>query len=95
MTPTYDDPTCRPCMEEFFIMREEDRINWCIAHQEMWMQWQHDKQPPVIRRDMPRCPECNHHPRLLRRLFHKDAFECRWGHEVSRLTLMRLEHAVV
>lgn len=29
----------------------------------------------------PRCPRCTHRSRL-KRLYHKDALRCRWGHEV-------------
>jgi hypothetical protein len=29
----------------------------------------------------PRCPRCTHRSRL-KRIYHKDAFRCRWGHEV-------------
>ena len=64
-------------------------LDFCNDHLGRWMEMQREVQPPVRRSWAPRCLICAHAPRLLRRHPSRDAWECRWGHDVAGYDLYR------
>lgn len=80
---------CPACTTPEGYVIPEHPLDFCNAHMTRWLRWRQETQPPVRRRRHPRCLVCRHRPRLLRALWHLDAWECRWGHIVTGEALAR------
>lgn len=73
---------CSICENPMARFDLAERTTWCVSCQDRVAAHIRDRQPRVWRRNMPRCPICHHHPRLLDRRPDADLFVCRWGHDV-------------
>lgn len=86
---------CRACEAPEASCIESEVADFCNRHASQWRQMLRETQPPVRRPWAPRCLVCHHRPRLLRRSPIRDAWECRWGHEVPGYDLWRANEGAI